>query len=247
MFEYLGKTVNVVIDRPLGSTHPKHKFYYPINYGYIPNTIAGDGEEIDAYVLGEYEPLETYQGKVIAVIQRTNDNEDKLVVAKDMNSFTSQQVIALTQFQERFFESDIISFDMFREKIRVTAKGIVRRGNKILVIEEKEDRYFRLIGGGVEFMEKTHETLVREFKEEINVDIKEYKFIDVIENIFCFKEMNMHELCFLYEVVLSDEYYKIEEYDVTADIIPSKAKWIDKEKFLSKNEKLLPEEILLYL
>ena len=62
MESYLGKLVKVKIDRPLGSKHPKHNFIYPLNYGFIPNTIAGDGEEIDAYIIGEFEPLETYEG-----------------------------------------------------------------------------------------------------------------------------------------------------------------------------------------
>ncbi|MBR2909236.1 MAG: inorganic diphosphatase [Clostridia bacterium] len=101
--EYLGKKVKVVMDRPLGSKHPKHGFYYPVNYGYIPNTISGDGEELDAYVLGEFKPLEEFEGEVIAIVHRTNDNDDKLVVTGGKN-YTDEQIRALTEFQERFFE-----------------------------------------------------------------------------------------------------------------------------------------------
>ena len=104
--EYLGKKVKVVMDRPLGSKHPKHGFYYPVNYGYIPNTISGDGEELDAYVLGEFKPLEEFEGEVIAIVHRTNDNDDKLVVTCGKN-YTDEQIRALTEFQERFFESVI--------------------------------------------------------------------------------------------------------------------------------------------
>ncbi len=57
--EYLNKIWKIKIDRPMGSKHPKHGFIYPVNYGYVPNTISGDSEELDAYVLGIYEPLET--------------------------------------------------------------------------------------------------------------------------------------------------------------------------------------------
>lgn len=60
--EFLGKKVEVIIDRPMGSKHPRWNFIYPINYGYIPNTLSGDGEELDAYVLGIFEPLEKYEG-----------------------------------------------------------------------------------------------------------------------------------------------------------------------------------------
>lgn len=104
---YLNKIVTVKMDRPLGSKHPKHGFVYPVNYGYIPNTISGDGEELDAYVLGEHKPLETFEGRVVAIIHRTNDNDDKLVVMKDGRNYTDDQIRALTEFQEQYFESII--------------------------------------------------------------------------------------------------------------------------------------------
>ena len=52
--EFLNKKVTVKMDRPMGSKHPKHGFIYPVNYGYIPNTLSGDFEELDAYVLGVF-------------------------------------------------------------------------------------------------------------------------------------------------------------------------------------------------
>ena len=106
--EYLGKTVKVEIDRPFGSKHPKHGFIYPVNYGYIPNTISGDGEELDAYVLGEFSPLTTFTGVVKAIIHRTNDDDDKLVVMSADKNYNDDQIRALTEFQERFFASEII-------------------------------------------------------------------------------------------------------------------------------------------
>lgn len=106
--EYLGKMVRVKIDRPLGSKHPKHGFIYQVNYGYIPNTISGDGEELDAYVLGEHDPIEKFEGEVIAIIHRTNDDDDKLVVMEKGRNYTDDQIRALTEFQERWFESIII-------------------------------------------------------------------------------------------------------------------------------------------
>lgn len=105
--DYIGKIVEVKVDRKLGSKHPKHGFIYPVNYGYIPNTISGDGEELDAYVLGEFEPLETFRGKCIAIIHRTNDDDDKLIIVKEDNNYTDDQIKALTEFQEKYFESII--------------------------------------------------------------------------------------------------------------------------------------------
>lgn len=106
--DYIGKTVLVKMDRPYGSKHPKHGFIYPVNYGFIPNTISGDGEELDAYVLGVFEPIDEFKGKVIAVINRTNDDDDKLVVCPEDKNYTNEQIDALTEFQERFFEHKII-------------------------------------------------------------------------------------------------------------------------------------------
>ena len=104
---YLNKEVTVQMDRPLGSKHPKHGFVYPVNYGFIPGTVSGDGEELDAYVLGEHKPLETFTGKVVAIIHRTNDNDDKLVVMAEGRNYTDEQIRALTEFQEQYFESVI--------------------------------------------------------------------------------------------------------------------------------------------
>lgn len=106
--DYLGKEVEVIIERKLGTLHPKHGFTYMLNYGYIPNTISPDGEELDVYVLGIFEPIERFKGKVIAYINRTNDEDDKLIVVPIGKNYTDEQIIALTEFQERFFESKII-------------------------------------------------------------------------------------------------------------------------------------------
>ena len=105
---YLGKLLEVKIDRELGSKHPKHEFIYPVNYGYIPNTISGDGEELDCYVLGIFEPIKEFKGKCIAIIHRTNDNDDKLIVVPENIEYSNDAINALVEFQERFFEHIII-------------------------------------------------------------------------------------------------------------------------------------------
>ena len=90
--KYLGKIVKVVMDRPLGSKHPKHGYVYPVNYGYIPDTKSGDGEELDAYVLGVNEPLQEFEGQVIAIIHRTNDNDDKLIVVPIGKQLSDEEI-----------------------------------------------------------------------------------------------------------------------------------------------------------
>ncbi|MBR2024239.1 MAG: GrpB family protein [Clostridia bacterium] len=105
---YIGKEVYIKIDRPKGSTHPKHKnIVYPVNYGYIEGVIGGDGEELDVYLLGVDEPVTEYKAKVIGVIHRLNDNEDKLVASPVDKVFTKEQIIEATYFQEQYFESEI--------------------------------------------------------------------------------------------------------------------------------------------
>ena len=105
----LGKTVKVIIDRPLGTYHPKHKdLYYPINYGYIENIIAPDGEEQDAYILGVNEPVREFEGKIIAIIKRLDDVEEKWVVAPEDMTFTKEEIMKQTQFQEKYFKTEIV-------------------------------------------------------------------------------------------------------------------------------------------
>lgn len=104
---FLGQTVTLTIDRPLGSRHPQWGFIYPLNYGYVPGTLAPDGEAIDAYVLGVFEPLQTFTGQCIALIHRLNDDDDKLIVVPPGKQYTPDQIAALTEFQERFFQIEI--------------------------------------------------------------------------------------------------------------------------------------------
>lgn len=106
--DYIGSVVQVQIDRPLGSKHPKYDFVYPVNYGYVPNTISGDGEELDCYILGIDEPLETFEGICIAVIHRQNDNDDKLIIVPEEMNYTDEEIRKLTNFQEQYFEIKII-------------------------------------------------------------------------------------------------------------------------------------------
>ncbi len=104
----IGKIVKVIIDRPLGTYHPNHKdLFYPVNYGYVEGVIAADGEEQDAYVLGVNEPLDEFTGKVIAVIRRLDDVEDKWVVVPENVMLTKEEIIEQVYFQEKFFKTEI--------------------------------------------------------------------------------------------------------------------------------------------
>ena len=104
----LGRVVKVIVDRPLGTYHPKHKdIYYSVNYGYVEGIIVADGEEQDAYILGVNEPIKEFSGKVIAIIHRFDDIEEKLVVAPEGVSFTKDEIMQQVNFQEQFFKIEI--------------------------------------------------------------------------------------------------------------------------------------------
>lgn len=105
----LGSVVTVTVDRPMGSYHPKHKdIYYPINYGYIEGIFAPDGEEQDAYILGADKPVERFTGKVIAVIHRLDDVEDKWVVCPENMTFGKGEIAEKVRFQEQYFKTEIV-------------------------------------------------------------------------------------------------------------------------------------------
>ena len=104
----LNKFVTVTVDRPLGSFHPKHPdLYYPVNYGYINGVMAPDGEEQDAYILGVSEPVEEFTGRVIAIIHRYDDIEEKWVVAPESMCISADEIMQQVSFQEQFFQSEV--------------------------------------------------------------------------------------------------------------------------------------------
>ena len=107
--QIIGSIVTVTVDRPLGSSHPKHNdIFYPINYGYVEGITVPDGEWQDAYILGVDEPIQEFTGKVIAIIHRLDDVEDKWVVCPENKSFSKKEIAEKTGFQERFFNTEII-------------------------------------------------------------------------------------------------------------------------------------------
>ncbi len=106
--KFLGKTVTVTMDRPLHTKHPKHGFVYELNYGYIKGVMAPDGEELDAYVMGIDMPCDKFVGRCIAIIHRTDDDDDKLIVVPEGMEVSDEDIIKKTHFQEQYFKSIII-------------------------------------------------------------------------------------------------------------------------------------------
>ncbi len=107
-YDIIGKRVTVIVDRKMGSTHPKYKdMVYPVNYGYVPDVFAPDGEEQDAYILGVDIPISHFDGVVIAVIHRLDDNEDKWVVAPEGMNLSKEEITESVFFTEKYFKTEL--------------------------------------------------------------------------------------------------------------------------------------------
>ena len=106
---YLGKTVRIETDRPIGYVHKKEKYSltYPINYGFIPKVLGGDGEELDVYLLGVAAPVKEYTARIIGIVHRRNDVEDKLVAAPEGLNFTVEEIMEAVRFQEQYYDSGV--------------------------------------------------------------------------------------------------------------------------------------------
>ncbi len=160
--DYMGKTVHIVVDRPMGYRHGD--IIYPVNYGYIPGTLADDGEEQDAYILGINEPIAEFDGQVIAAVCRRDDCEDKLVVAPMGTVMHQGQIAAAVHFVERYFDSKIIS--CFEKSCGVLPYRIVDGVREFLLVFEAYSKCWSLPKGHMKAGETDIQTALRELMEE---------------------------------------------------------------------------------
>lgn len=106
--ELLGTKVKIIMDRPLGSKHPKHGFEYEVNYGYVEGILAPDGEELDAYFLGIDTPLQSGEGICVAIAHRKDNDDDKLIVLPEGVSMSDEEIMSVISFQEQWFDTEIL-------------------------------------------------------------------------------------------------------------------------------------------
>ena len=163
----MGKTVHIVVDRPMGYLHGD--ILYPVNYGYIPGLMAGDGEEQDAYILGVDVPVREFDGQVIGAIRRWNDREDKLVVAPAGMVLDQAQIAEQTYFQEQFFNTRVIS--IFERSCGVLPYRIRKGKREILLVLESYSKCWSLPKGHVEMGESWAQTAQRELLEETGLTV----------------------------------------------------------------------------
>ena len=160
--DLLGKAVHVVVDRPIGYCHKGT--VYPVNYGYIPGLMGGDGEEQDAYILGIDTPLSSFDGQVVGAIRRKNDVEDKLIVAPEGMVFHQGQIAEAVHFVEQYFDSCILS--LFRKSCGVLPYRVVNSEREYLIVFEAFSHCWSLPKGHMEAGETEAETAQRELLEE---------------------------------------------------------------------------------
>lgn len=166
--EHMGKHVRVVVDRPMGYMH--RDLVYPINYGYIPGVFAEDGEEQDAYILGVSEPVKAFEGRVIGVIRRKNDTEDKLVIAPEGQIYHQAQIAEAVHFQERFFDTRIQC--CFEKSCGVLPYRIREGKQEFLLVFESYSKCWSLPKGHMEAGETEELTALRELEEETGLTAK---------------------------------------------------------------------------
>ena len=162
LHEMLGKTVHIEVDRPIGYVHGD--ILYPVNYGYIPNLLAGDGEEQDVYILGVDEPLSSFDGKIVGVIRRHNDQEDKLIAAPAGMVFHQGEIAQAVHFQEQYFDHTIDS--LFRKSCGVLPYRVQNGKREYLIVFEQFSQCWSLPKGHMEAGEAETDTALRELFEE---------------------------------------------------------------------------------
>lgn len=190
---YLGQTIQITVDRPIGSSHKEYPdTVYPVNYGYIPDVVGGDGEAQDVYLLGVSTPVEQYTAKVIAVIHRKDDKEDKLVAAPAGMIFTVGEIRKETAFQEQYFRSkiklDVSQRPLVRfyrgdpnapkttQKIHLGANVLITCNGRLLLEKRRDSDIWGLVGGGVKKTETERQAIAREVYEELGLRIPKDRF-----------------------------------------------------------------------
>lgn len=160
--DLLGKQVHVEVDRPIGHMHKG--MVYPVNYGFIPGLMAGDGEEQDAYILGVTQPVEAFDGIVIGAVCRRDDVEDKLVVAPAGMEFHQGQIAQAVHFQEQYFDTYIQC--LLRKSCGVLPWRENKGKKEYLIVFESFSKCWSLPKGHMEAGETEEETALRELQEE---------------------------------------------------------------------------------
>ncbi len=166
---YLGKTVDIIIDRPIGYVHKKENYTltYPINYGYIPGVLGGDGEELDVYLLGVDKPVNEYSAKIIGIVYRKNDIEDKLIAAPEDMIFNQAQIAESIHFQEQYYNTKIEA--VYQKSCGVVVFRTLNDKREYLCLLQNLSGTYSVPKGHIEAFETEQDCALRELFEETGI------------------------------------------------------------------------------
>lgn len=231
---FLGKTVNIKIDRPIGYVHQKdgYSLTYPVNYGYIPDCFGGDGEELDVYLLGISVPVAEYTAEVIGIVHRKNDVEDKLLAVPHGMDFTKEEIAQAVHFQEQYYDTEIElhshACEIIRqynktysdppEKVRVSCRAFVVDNGRLLLSHEVNKNVYMSPGGGLEDGETLSECCKREVQEETGYIVRVHKKFLVV-NEYSFETLYISHY-FVCEIVGKGEAH-LTETEIDHGITPA--------------------------
>ena len=118
-----------------------------------------------------------------------------------------------------------VTHENYRFNYRVGA-FITCRG-RVLLQKDESKTFYNLPGGSVKFGETTKQAIIRELKEELNINISNAELINVSENFFQWMGNKTSELLFLYKVVLEDGFFDTLSGMKVKDEYDEYVKWFD--------------------
>ena len=183
---WLGRKVHIVIDRPIGHKHKNT--VYPINYGYVPGELGGDGEPLDAYLIGVDHPVTEFDGWVVGTVRRFDNVEDKLVVAPEGMRFHQGEITKAVWFQERWFKTavdavlrkscGVVPFrrnpegelEVLLRESGYPPKSVSRNGNFVTYFKQSDqiEDFLTLIGAPVAAMKIMSTKMEKDLRNSVN-------------------------------------------------------------------------------
>lgn len=144
--------------------------------------------------------------------------------------------------------------NMTYENIRPLTLGVIRRGDEILVYKIEDpstgEVFYRPVGGGVEFGETSEQALLREFREELDIEVENLQLIGIIENLFSFNGQQCHQNEFVYSVeFVDDSLYSMdhmigEDDTLNGESITYRTNWVSLDEFGPAGKRLVPDGLI---
>ncbi len=132
------------------------------------------------------------------------------------------------------------------EKFKYRVSGLLIKNNKLLVVKIDNNSFYCLPGGHVELLEDTREAIIREFKEETNIDVNIKSLLYIIENFFKSGKYNCHEVGIYYlldtEQLINFDDYVVDEQDKDK-ITKLSFKWFDIDNLKNVKPEFLKDRI----